>query len=93
MLGDFRYHAVVARAVGPLWKMLKWFEPHWLYIGRLLVIKGPQWPAERGEARHRGYMGKLNLRCVASYPLSGTESESVILKIWPKEAQEPQATG
>jgi len=61
LLGDFRFDAVVARAVGPLWKMLKWFEPHWLYIGRLLAIKGPKWPEERGEARHRGYMGKLNL--------------------------------
>jgi 16S rRNA (guanine527-N7)-methyltransferase len=88
LLGDFRYDALIARAVGPLWKMLKWFDPHWLYIGRLLAIKGPKWPDERGEARHRGYMGKLNLRVAASYPLAGTESESVILKIWPKGAPE-----
>lgn len=88
LLGDFRFDALVARAVGPLWKMLKWFEPNWLYIGRLLAIKGPSWPQERGEARHRGYMGKLNLRSAASYPLAGTDSESVILKIWPKGAPE-----
>jgi 16S rRNA (guanine527-N7)-methyltransferase len=88
LLGDFRFDAIVARAVGPLWKMLKWFEPHWLYIGRLLAVKGPKWPEERGEARHRGYMGKLNLRTAASYPLAGTKSDSVILKIWPKGAPE-----
>ncbi|HRX79235.1 MAG: 16S rRNA (guanine(527)-N(7))-methyltransferase RsmG [Planctomycetaceae bacterium] len=88
LMGDFRFDAVTARAVGPLWKMLKWFEPHWLYIGRLLAIKGPKWPEERGDARHRGYMGKLNLRAAASYPLAGTNSESVILKIWPKSRPE-----
>ncbi|MCA9164354.1 MAG: 16S rRNA (guanine(527)-N(7))-methyltransferase RsmG, partial [Planctomycetales bacterium] len=47
LMGDFRFDAVTARAVGPLWKMLKWFDPHWLYIGRLLAIKGPKWPEER----------------------------------------------
>jgi 16S rRNA (guanine527-N7)-methyltransferase len=88
LLGDFRFDVVTARAVGPMWKMLKWFEPHWLYIGRLLAIKGPKWPDERSEARHRGYMGQLNLRCVASYPLAGTQSDSVILKIWPKNMPE-----
>ena len=88
LLGDFRFDALTARAVGPLWKMCKWFEEHWLYIGRLLAIKGPNWPEERGEARHRGYMGKLNLRTAASYPLAGTESERFILKIWPKGAPE-----
>ena len=88
LFGDFRFDAVIARAVGPLPKMLKWFDPHWLYIGRLLAVKGPKWPEERGEARHRGYLGKLQLRVAASYPLAGTPSESVILKIWPKGAPE-----
>ena len=88
LLGDFRYDALVARAVGPLAKMLKWFEPHWAYIGRLLAIKGPKWVEERGEARHLGLLQRLQLRKVASYPLAGTESESVILKIWPQGASE-----
>ncbi len=88
LLGDFRFDAITARAVGPLWKMLKWFDPHWQYIGRLLAVKGPKWTEERGEARHRGYMGKLNLRVAATYPLAGTESESVILNIWPKGSPE-----
>lgn len=83
VLLDMRFDAVVARAVGPLAKMLKWFEPHWDSMGRLLVVKGPKWVEERGEARHLGLMKKLNLRRAARYPLFGTDSKSVILKIWP----------
>ena len=83
---DERYDTLVARAVGPLWKMLKWFEPHWSSIGRLLAIKGPRWVDERGEARHRGYLRGLAMRRVASYPMPGTESESVILEIRSKRA-------
>ena len=90
VLQDFRYDAIVARAVGPLWKMLKWFEPHWASIGRVLAIKGPRWVDERGEARHRGYFRKLELRRAASYPMAGTDSESVILKIWPQGRPEPK---
>jgi len=89
LLEDSRYDALVARAVGPLWKMLKWVEPHWDSIGRLLAIKGPRWVQERGEARHRGYLHPLQLRRAVSYPMPGTESESVILKIWPKTRPEP----
>lgn len=86
VLTDFPFHALVTRAVGPLWKMLHWFGPHWQSIGRLLAIKGPNWPAERGEARHRGYFKNIELRCAATYPMPGTESESVILKLWAKNS-------
>lgn len=85
VLDDFHFDVLVARAVGPLWKMCHWFAPHWDSIGRLLAIKGPKWVEERGEARHRGYMKQLELRRVASYPMPGTDSESVILQISPKE--------
>ena len=84
VLADFRFDALVARAVGPLWKILTWFESHWDSIGRLLAVKGPKWVEERGEARHRGCLRGLELRRVAAYPLAGTDSESVILQIWPK---------
>ncbi len=80
-LQDGAYDTLAARAVGPLWKMLKWFEPHWDAIGRLLAIKGPRWVDERGEARHRGLLRGLELRKAATYPLIGTDSESVILQI------------
>jgi len=88
-LGNARYDTLVARAVGPLWKMLQWFQPHWDAIGRLLAVKGPKWIEERGEARHRGLFRGLELRKIASYPLAGTNSESVILQIRPKS---PRAT-
>lgn len=76
-----RYDVLVARAVGPLWKICKWFEPHWQAFGCLLAVKGPRWVEERGEARHRGYLRTVELRKVASYPMPGTGSESVILRL------------
>ena len=84
ILEDFRFDATIARAVGPLWKMCFWFKDCWLSVGRLLAIKGPNWTEERSEARHRGLLNGIELRKVHSYPLAGTESESVILKLWLK---------
>lgn len=88
LLEDMRYDAVVARAVGPMAKMLKWFQPHWLAIGRLLLIKGPKWLDERGEARHYGLLNGLECRKAVEYPMPGSESQSVIIKIWPKGVEE-----
>ncbi len=85
---DFRFTVTTARAVGPLYKLLTWFQPHWLSLGRLLAIKGPKWVEERKEARHRGLMQNLQLRKVASYEMPDTGAESVILKIWPMGAPE-----
>jgi len=81
LLEDLRFDSVVARAVGPLWKILKWFEPYWASIGRLLLIKGPKWVDERAEARERGLLKHLELRRAAVYPLEGTHAESVILQL------------
>jgi len=36
---------------------------------------------ERKEARARGVLRQLDLRRVATYPLAGTSSESVILQL------------
>ncbi len=80
-----RFDVVTARAVGPLWQILRWFQHNWDHIGRLLVIKGPRWVEERGEARHRGLLKPLELRVAANYPMPATESESVILKLWSKD--------
>ena len=87
VLEDFRFTSVTARAVGPIWKILKWVRPHWQSIGRLLLIKGPQWVGERGEARHRGLLADLELRRVASYPTPGRDADSVILSICPRGHQ------
>lgn len=85
---DFRFDAVVARGVGPLPKLCTWFADHWASMGRLLAIKGPNWTQERLEAREKGLLNGLNLRVVSTYPMPGTHSESVILKLWPKGAPE-----
>jgi 16S rRNA (guanine527-N7)-methyltransferase len=85
---DTRFDVTTARGVGSLTKILRWLKDHWLSVGRLLAIKGPKWTAERGEARHHNLLHELDLRVAASYPMPGTASESVILKIWPKGAVE-----
>jgi 16S rRNA (guanine527-N7)-methyltransferase len=81
VLEDFRYDTLTSRAVGPLVKLCRWLEPYWHTFGRMLAIKGPKWPEERGEARHRGVMKNIELRCLVSYPMPGTYSESSILQL------------
>jgi 16S rRNA (guanine527-N7)-methyltransferase len=88
ILEDFRFDALVARAVGPLWKMCKWFEPHWHCFGRLLAVKGPKWVEERKEARERGLLRDVELRKAVAYRMPGTESDSVILQLWAKRPPE-----
>jgi 16S rRNA (guanine527-N7)-methyltransferase len=81
LLEDLRYDVLVARAVGPLWKICKWFEHRWPDFGCLLAVKGPGWVEERAAARERGLLHQVQLRRVASYPMPGTDSESVILRL------------
>jgi 16S rRNA (guanine527-N7)-methyltransferase len=78
------YEAVTARAIGPLWKMLRTLRPYWSIVDGLYTIKGPRWVEERGEARHRGLLSDLELRKLSEYRSPGEESrESVILRIRP----------
>lgn len=88
VLRDTRFDAVTARAVGPLADLLRWFEPHWACMGRLLAIKGPKWPEELKESKRRGQFRTLQLKTAAEYPMAGTESNSYILKIWPQGGRE-----
>ena len=81
ILDEFRFDHLVARAVGPLWKICHWFKDHWHSFDSLLAIKGPKWVDERGEARHRGVLANVDLRKLVSYPMYGTDSESVILHL------------
>lgn len=81
VLEDMRYHSLVTRAVGSLAKLLGWLSDHWISFDRLLAIKGPRWVEERGEARTKGLLANLELRKLDSYPMPGTESESVILEV------------
>ena len=72
---------LVARAVAPLAKLLRWFAPHREAFERMLVIKGPAWTQEREEAHSAGLLKRWELRKLASYPLAGTPSESVVLSL------------
>lgn len=81
LLEEFGFDTLVARAIGPLWKVCTWFEPHWHAISRVLLIKGPRWLDERAAARERGLLKGLELRRVAEYPMSGTSSSSVIVEL------------
>jgi 16S rRNA (guanine527-N7)-methyltransferase len=92
ILAEERFATLLVRAVARLKKLLEWFRPHWTAFDRLLVLKGPSWIDERGEARHYGLLHDLALRKLTSYPLPGTESESVLLQISPREAK-PQRQG
>ncbi len=84
LLDDFRFTTIVSRAVGSLAKFCRWVSPHWENVDRLLLVKGPKWVDERGEARHFGLLNGLHLRRVASYSLGDAEEqEGVILQISP----------
>jgi len=89
LLNDLNYDVIVCRAVGPLWKMGLWLAPHWHLFGQLLAIKGPAWTEERKAARHRGTLQDVELRKLKSYPMIGTDSESVVLKMWSSHKAEP----
>lgn len=82
LLEDFRYSSVVSRAVASIAKFCQWIDPNWPNVDRLLLVKGPRWVAERGEARHLGLMNKLQMRKAVEYPLGDGENENgVILEL------------
>ena len=81
VLADHHFQTLAIRAVARLKKLLEWFRPHWSSFERMLVLKGPSWLDERGEARHFGLLGGTSLRKLYTYPLPGTESESILLEI------------
>ena len=92
LLEDFRFSTIVSRAVGSLVKFCRWMEPHWQQVDRLLLVKGPRWIEERGEARHYGVLKHVDLRVVATYPLGAADPDSpdddepqgVILQLTPR---------
>lgn len=91
LLEDFRFSSMVCRAVGSISKLCRWIEPHWSNVDRMLLIKGPKWVEERGEARHNGQMANLQLRKIASYPLGddAEEDQGAIVQLWPKGRELP----
>lgn len=87
-----RFHTLVIRAVSKMDKLLEMFAPCWFAFDRLLLIKGPNWVEERGEARHFGRMGSLALRKLDEYTTPSEANEnartSVILQISQKSRLE-----
>ena len=81
-----QFDTLVVRAVAPLSKLLGWLAPHWDAFDRLLVIKGSAWIEERKQAHDAGLLRRLQLRKLASYPFPGTQSQSVVLSIRPRES-------
>ena len=68
-----------------LFRSLSWFEPIADRYGRLLVIKGPRWEEEKGEARHRGLLKRVSVRRVAAWPIPDSDNESVLLEVRARE--------
>ena len=81
LLEERTFDTLVARAVAPLAKLLTWLADRWGAFDRLLAVKGPNWVAERQEARERNLLNGLELHKLQTWPLPGTKSESVLLEI------------
>ena len=80
-----RFDVLVVRAVAPLLKLLGWFEPLCDAYGRMLIVKGPRWEEEKGEARHHGFVKKVGVRRIAAWPIRGSDNESVLLEVKRRE--------
>ena len=84
------FHTLTVRAVDKMRKLLQMFSNTWHCYNRILMIKGPRWPEERGEARHYNLINALALRKIDEYSVqSGNESfNSVILQVCRKNKLE-----
>ncbi|GAB6166444.1 hypothetical protein JCM19992_24440 [Thermostilla marina] len=80
-----QFNTLTVRAVAPLPKLLRWLRPLWHTFDRMLLVKGPAWVEERGQARHFGLMRNLALRRLEEYTVPETDAKSVVLQICPNE--------
>jgi len=83
-----RFTTLTIRAVSRLVLLLRHLAPCWSSFDRMLLVKGPKWTEERGEARHYNLMTKIALRCLKTYSTKISESEMVesfILQLCLKE--------
>ena len=76
-----RFDTLVVRAVAPLTKLLRWFEPLRDHYGRMLVVKGPSWQAELEAAAAVGLGRHVTVRRIGSWPIRGGDNESVLLEV------------
>ena len=87
LLGTWTGDVLTFRAVARLPKLLGWLQGHWDSFDLALIMQGQAWVKERAESRHLGLMNDLALRKLTSYPMLGTNSQSVLLRIQPKERE------
>ena len=83
-----RFTTLTIRAVSRMVSLLRHFASCWSSFDRMLLVKGPKWVEERGEARHYNLTTKIALRCLKTYSTKLSESgtaESVILQLCLKE--------
>ncbi len=86
---QLRVNTLAIRAVARLNKLLTWLRPRMQFFDRMLLVKGPAWVEERGEARHVGLLKNLELRRLAVYAIPGSEAKSVVLQICQKDKLQP----
>ena len=73
ILGNWQFHTLTFRAVASMKKILEWFKPSWPHFDRMLLVKGPRWLEERGEARHYSLFHGLALRKLKEYATPGSD--------------------
>ncbi|MDO5553711.1 MAG: 16S rRNA (guanine(527)-N(7))-methyltransferase RsmG [Planctomycetia bacterium] len=81
LLQYHRFHTLVIRAVSKMARLLEMFAPVWFAFDRMLLVKGPHWVEERGEARHYNLLNNIALRNVDEYETPGAEHKSYILAL------------
>ncbi len=84
LLAQRRYHTLTVRAVGKIKYLLELFAKSWNNFTRLIMVKGPKWPDERGEARHYNLFNKLALRKIDEYEIPDDGHSSVLLQVCQK---------
>ena len=91
LVRERHFHTLTIRAVDKMRNLLLMFGTTWHCFNRILMIKGPKWPDERGEARHYNMFNALALRKLDEYTVPGPEAEeftSVILQVCRKNRLE-----
>ncbi|MCP4787085.1 MAG: 16S rRNA (guanine(527)-N(7))-methyltransferase RsmG [Fuerstiella sp.] len=76
-----KFDVLTARAVAPIRKLLFWLQRRSGAFGRLMMIKGPRWVAERDEAEAEGLLENVALEVIGEYRTPGHDSNSVILSV------------
>ena len=92
ILGNWQFHTLTFRAVASMRKLLEWFKPSWPHFDRMLLVKGPKWINERGEARHFSLLKGLALRKLKEYATPGSDGGKLSVEDVERLAQSENPT-